>query len=101
MLLGEDQMTDRIISAKSPKISITIPTYNESKNIEKCLLSIFNQDYPLELLEVLIIDDLSTDNTLDIAKKYNVRIINSGHKDPEISKMIGLHNSSGDFFMYL
>lgn len=94
-------MINNIKETQLPKISITIPTYNESQNIETCLSSIFNQDYPLELLEVLVVDDLSNDNTLELAKKYNVKIITSGHRDAEISKMIGLHNTSGDLFMYL
>jgi glycosyltransferase involved in cell wall biosynthesis len=90
-----------IIRAQLPKITIAIPTYNEKENIERCLSSIFNQNYPKDLLEVLVIDDISTDNTIELANKYNVKIIVSGNKDAEISKMIGLHNASGELFMYL
>lgn len=84
-----------------PKISIIVPTYNESQNIGRCLSSIFNQNYPQELLEVFVVDDISTDNTVELAKEYDVEIIISGHKDAEISKMIGLQKATGDLFMYL
>lgn len=84
-----------------PSISIIIPTFNEEKNIEKCLRSIFAQDYPKEKIEVIIVDDLSTDRTLEIAKKHKVKILLSGKKHAEISKMKGFIESKGDLAMYL
>lgn len=85
---------------KLPSISIVIPTYNEEKNIDRCLRSIFNQDYPLNKLEVIVVDDDSIDKTTTIAKKYPVRILRNGHKHGEIGKMIGLKSSTGEFVIY-
>lgn len=51
-----------------PKISIITPVYNAEENIESCMLSVASQNY--KNVEHLIIDGLSTDNTLDIVKKY-------------------------------
>lgn len=45
------------------KVSILIPARNEAANIEKCLESIFQQNYPRALLEVMVIDDFSEDET--------------------------------------
>ena len=42
------------------KISILIPTYNRSKFIQLCIMNILRQDYPKELLEVIILDDGET-----------------------------------------
>ena len=84
-----------------PKISIAIPTFNEEKNIKKCLDSIFSQDYPKDKLEVLVVDDDSTDQTIKIAKKYPVRLLRNGQKHGEIGKMIGFRAASGKYFMYL
>jgi cellulose synthase/poly-beta-1,6-N-acetylglucosamine synthase-like glycosyltransferase len=55
-----------------PTISIIIPTYNEEMLIGKKLDNIFRLDYPLELLEVVIIDS-STDGTPEIIKGYQQR----------------------------
>jgi len=52
-----------------PKISVIIPARNESENIEKCLRSILANDYPAALLEIILIDDFSEDDTAAIANK--------------------------------
>lgn len=62
----------------STKISIIIPARNEENNIGVCLDAIIKQDYPKELYEVIVIDDHSTDNTVEIVNRYksaNVRCI--------------------------
>ncbi|MBN2617983.1 MAG: glycosyltransferase family 2 protein, partial [Spirochaetales bacterium] len=51
-----------------PKITIMIPTYNQEKYIEKAIESALSINY--SNLEIVLSDDCSTDNTFDIAKKY-------------------------------
>lgn len=84
-----------------PLISISIPTYNEERFIASCLNSIFDQDYPKEKIQVIIIDNYSTDKTLSIAEKYPVEIIQNGTKDAQYLKMLGLRKSKGDYFIFL
>ncbi len=91
---------------KLPTISIVIPTYNEEKNIGTCLDALLKQKYPLSLLEIIVVDNISTDQTLEKVKQYegklNVSIIfNKIKKDAEISKMLGLRNGKGELFLYL
>jgi len=51
-----------------PKISIVVPSYNQSQFLERTILSILNQNYPN--LEFIIIDGASTDGSVEIIKKY-------------------------------
>lgn len=49
------------------RVSILIPARNEEENIAHCLNAIFQNNYPAQLLEVIVIDDFSTDTTFEIA----------------------------------
>lgn len=68
----------------SPYVSIVIPMLNEEKHIEKCLISLFNNDYPLDLIEVLVFDGGSTDTSVQIVKdlqaKYPVKVFKNDKK---------------------
>ena len=58
----------------TPKVSIIIPTYNQSKYIKKAIQSALNQDY--NNLEVVVSDDNSNDNTFEIVKPLLLQHIN-------------------------
>ena len=88
-----------------PRITITIPTYNEEKDLETCLNSIAKQTCTNGWIEVIIVDNESTDKTIEVAKsfskKLNIKILKNKIKDAEVSKMIGFQNAKGEFFMYM
>lgn len=63
----EDKEWDKIPPIKDHKIAIIIPNYNYEHTIEKCLNSILNQTY--KNYEIIFVDDMSTDNSVKIAKK--------------------------------
>lgn len=81
-------------------MSVAIPTLNEEANIKRCLDSIFRQKFKGKL-EVFLIDGVSSDKTLEIAKTYKVKILKNPQKNAESGKMIGLHSSTGEYFMIL
>ena len=56
--------------------SIIIPARNEQENIERCVSSILNNDYPEKLYEVIVVDDFSDDATSFIVKKMQERFPN-------------------------
>ena len=49
--------------------SVIIPTYNSEKYIVNCINSLLNQNYDKSLIQILVIDDGSTDNTANIVKQ--------------------------------
>lgn len=57
---------------KQYKIGIIIPNYNYSEWIDKCLGSLVNQTY--KNFEIIFIDDMSTDNSIEIAKSYKDKL---------------------------
>lgn len=84
---------------KNPLISIIIPAYNESKHINKCLQSLFEQTY--KNFEVIIVNDGSTDNTATICSKYNLKIINIRHSGPGNAKNIGVNIAKGLILVFI
>jgi len=86
---------------KKLKISIVLSTYNNARTIKQCLDGIFNQKYPSNLYEVLIVDGGSNDNTLDICKKYPVKILKNKWKVEEKGKVVGIKAAKGEIIGFI
>ncbi len=85
-----------------PNVSIVIPTLNSERTIERCLQSINNQDYPMDKMEVIIVDAGSVDKTLEICKKHTVsKILDNPLKTGEAGKSVGIKVSSHDLIVLL
>lgn len=69
-----------------PSISVVIPTLNAAAVLEGCLQSIESQDYPKDLVEVIIADAGSADGTLRIAKKFGAFVVPNPRKTGEAGK---------------
>jgi glycosyltransferase involved in cell wall biosynthesis len=85
-----------------PKISIVTPSYNQGQFIEQTILSVINQGYPN--LEYIIIDGGSTDNTVDVIKKYSDKIAYwISEKDAGQSDALnkGLAKCTGEIFNWI
>ncbi len=80
-----------------PTISVLIPTLNASKVLENCLKSINTQNYPKEKIEIVVADGGSTDATLEIARKYEAKIVENKLKTGEAGKACALKASTGEF----
>jgi glycosyltransferase involved in cell wall biosynthesis len=57
----------------APLVTIAIPCLDEERHIEACLEDVFTQDYPAELVEVLVGDGMSTDRTREILREISAR----------------------------
>lgn len=82
-----------------PKFSIIVPVYNVEKYIGKCLESIKNQTY--KDYEVIVVNDGSTDKSMEIAKEYNVKVIEQKNQGLSSARNTGVKNSTGKYIMFL
>lgn len=77
-------------------VSIIIPTKNSANTIDKCLKSIDDQTYAN--IEVILVDNFSNDDTIDIAKKYGAKIIEDSSIRTK-ARNIGSERSKGIFIL--
>ena len=84
---------------KKPFVTVILPTYNNQSTLNECLKGLCDQDY--KNYEILLIDGNSTDRTLDIAKKYKVKIINNPHRVEERARILGIKNSKGELLCFI
>lgn len=86
------------------KISVIVPVYNKEKYLEQCIDSILRQTY--RELEVLLIDDGSTDESGAICDRYGqkdrrVRVFHQKNGGPTAAVMTGLREASGDYYAFV
>lgn len=90
---------------KENKISVIVAVYNTEKYVEKTLMSLLNQTY--QNIEIIVIDDKSTDNSNKILKKIaknnkKIKLIeNEKNSGLSYSRNIGLKNATGDYIGYI
>ncbi|KFM14536.1 glycoprotein 3-alpha-L-fucosyltransferase [Marine Group I thaumarchaeote SCGC RSA3] len=83
------------------KVSIIIPVYNAEKYLNECIKSALNQNY--EEIEVIAINDGSTDNSLKILENYSdkIRIFSKQNGGTASAFNLGIKNMTGEWFKWL
>ena len=86
------------------KVSIIVPVYNDDLHLDRCLNSILNQTY--ENIELVIVDDGSTDFTGSIIKKFSekdsrIKYYYQANSGPSEARNNGINNSSGDYILFI
>ena len=86
------------------KVSIIIPVYNSEKYLRQCFDSVVNQT--LKDIEIIIINDGSTDNTLKIVQEYatkykNIKVIDKQNEGCYKARNIGLETATGEYIAFL
>ncbi len=88
---------------KYPLVSIIIPTFNSAKIIKVCLDASCFQDYPRDKFEIILVDNISHDNTVSLAEKYPVKIIKCRGTPPQVCRQrnLGAQHAKGDYIYIL
>ncbi|HLV23522.1 MAG TPA: glycosyltransferase family A protein [Moheibacter sp.] len=86
------------------KISIIIPVYNTEKYLSRCIDSVLNQDY--RDFELILVNDGSTDNSLDILKSYErkeerILLIDQKNRGVSASRNQGIDHAKGKFILFI
>ncbi|MBD3170259.1 MAG: glycosyltransferase [candidate division Zixibacteria bacterium] len=97
------------LSTEKPKVSVIVAARDEEENIAGCVRSLLNQDYPAHLLEIVIVNDRSGDNTYWEAEKAiggnaGIKLINSRTPPENLTgkqnaMKAGIEKSSGDIIL--
>ena len=77
-------------------ISVVIPTYNEEKNIEKCLRAIEEQSFPRNQIEIIVVDGGSTDRTFEISGRIADKVFIQTSEGVGGARNDGFKVASGD-----
>ncbi|MDR2066736.1 MAG: glycosyltransferase, partial [Endomicrobium sp.] len=88
----------------TPQISVIIPVYNTEKYLRQCLDSVINQT--LKDIEVICVNDGSTDDSLDILKEYEhkdlrIKVVDQKHQNAGVSRNNGLTYAMGKYIQFV
>lgn len=90
------------MSGKEVNVSVVIPAFNRGQTIFRCLESVINQTY--SAMEILVVDDGSTDNTRDIVTNFpsdKVVLLCQQHKGAQAARNRGIINARGEYIAFL
>lgn len=91
---------------QSTDVTLIIPTRNEERFIGKVLDSLCEQDYPLDKIEILVVDGCSSDRTISIAEGYkkklvNLRIVDNFQKFTPYAFNVGIREASSNVVIFM
>jgi len=84
----------KMIQINDVKISVVIPAYNEADFLPRCLDSLMVQKNAPNF-EIIVVDNASTDETAEVAKRYGVRVIHESEKGVVHARQAGLEAARG------
>jgi len=93
-----------MMDCKYKTISVVIPIYNAEKTIKTCVDSLLNTDYPRDNIEIILVDDGSTDSTSEALSAYNTRnikIITQERQGIAAARNTGIKNAHGEIIVFV
>ena len=87
----------------NPLVTVLIDTYNHERYIEQALVSVLEQDFPASDMEILVVDDGSTDRTPEIVRKFapRIRLLRKKNGGQASAFNLGLAESRGEIISFL
>lgn len=82
------------------RISVVIPAFNSEKTLPACLAALQNQTVPAESVEIIVVDDGSSDNTPRVAKDFNVRYVFQANRGPATARNHGARLATGELLLF-
>lgn len=90
------------IDTFAPVVSIVVPVYNRAGEIGDCLEALLAQDYPTHRLEIIIVDDGSTDGTAEVVSRYLVRLIKQPqNRGQSAARNAGVRAAQGEIVAFI
>lgn len=85
-----------------PRVSVIVPVYNGERTIGDCVESLFALSFPRDDVELLLIDNASSDTTSTILERYSDRaiILHERKRGPAAARNCGLRNATGDIVAF-
>ena len=83
----------------SPLVSVVIPAYNEEAALPGCLGTLGRQTYTN--LEIIIVDDGSTDRSREVARRFPVRLLEAQHLGPAAARNRGAREAKGELLVFV
>ena len=87
-------------------VSVVLATHNRKELLKECLKSLFNQTYPKERYEIIVVNDGSTDGTEEVLKKYAkkapciFKCFSQENKGPSAARNLGIEHAKGEIICF-
>ena len=87
-------------------VSVVVPTYNRKEILMECLISLFNQTYPKDKYEIIVVNDGSTDGTEEVLKEYAKKApcifkwFSQENKGPSAARNLGIEHAKGEIICF-
>src|SRR5262245_6871280 len=85
-----------------PHVSVVVPVFNAQQTIRACIQSLLRLNYPKPNLELIFVDNVSTDRTPEILRQYqpDIRILHQSKKGPAAARNKGILNAAAEIIAF-
>ena len=92
-------------SPAPPRVTVVVPTYNRRASLARLLASLERQTYPRDRFDVVVVDDGSSDGTVDwlrtVTTPFSLRVIEQSHGGPSKARNRGVAEAGGEIVLFL